>query len=291
MSSKVAEIISERFVEALKAGTVPWRRPWKVQRPYNLKSKRQYQGVNMLMLGLAGYDDPRWVTYKQCTELGGTVRKGQKGWPVVFFKMIPDKSHTPAEGEQQRTIPLLRYTTAFNVEQTEGLELGEYSSDSVIVSDEYVSDFIRNTGIKVVSGATPHYSVRDDVVVLPPEEMFTSRESFLSTYLHELLHATGHPSRLDRFDMNTINDMYGKEELVAEIGSSILRAELGVETPDEFEQSAAYLAGWIKRLTDEPNLILSAARQAENGVEWLKSAAAANDNTPGMLEEFAEEVM
>jgi antirestriction protein ArdC len=289
MSSKVAEIISERFVEALSSGVVPWRRPWKSQRPYNLKSKSQYQGVNMLMLGLAGYTDPRWVTYKQATDLGGNIKKGEKGWPIVFFKMIPDKKHQPAEGERQRKIPLLRYTTAFNVEQTEGIELPELTYGKPIVSDEYVDDFIRACGIKAVTGPAPAYSVRTDTIILPPMESFTSKEGYYSTYFHELVHSTGHPGRLDRFSAETVNEMYGKEELIAEIGSSILRAELCVETPDEFEQSAAYLAGWISRLTDEPGLILWAASRAENGVNWLKDAVASNDQTPGMLDEFADE--
>ena len=123
LRKSVYEIITERILEKLEQGTVPWHKPWAAGgSPQNLISGKEYRGVNVFLLGSQGFASPYWVSFKQAKQLGGSVRKGERATPVVFWKWIERASENPETGDTEtKQIPLIRYYSVFNVEQCDGI--------------------------------------------------------------------------------------------------------------------------------------------------------------------------
>lgn len=277
MSKALAyEKITARIIAALEAGTVPWRKPWKAgdQWPRNLKSKKNYRGINVWMLSLSEYSSPWWVTFKQAKSMGGKVRKGEKGTVVVFWKRLKIKDK---ETEEDKIIPFLRYYYVFNVEQVDGLEekIPETKVrtpvEAVAAADAIVDGYPAAPAIKN-GGVRASYSPLTDAVSMPPRDSFEGSERYYSTLFHELVHSTGHSKRLDRgLDSSFGSSNYSQEELVAEMGAAFLCGESSIETPEQSEQSAAYIANWLERLNSDSRLVVTAAAQAQRGVDHILS--------------------
>jgi antirestriction protein ArdC len=272
MKKTVHEIITERFLEQLKNGDIPWRRPWKMlgDSPVNLKTKKPYRGVNILLLLMQGYPQNFWGSYKQWGSLGANVKKGESGTPVIFWKWF--------EKEDGTEMPFLRYYTTFNIEQVENLDpkyvpvkedLPEFipiDKASNIIKDMQNRPEISHGGDKAFY--TPTY----DKVQLPIEKAFNSPEKYYSTAFHELVHSTGHQSRLNRKEVVETNffgsEDYSKEELVAELGASFLCAECNI-LERTFDNSAGYLSSWISQLEKNPKWIVSASSKAEKAFNFI----------------------
>ncbi|MFZ1991214.1 MAG: zincin-like metallopeptidase domain-containing protein, partial [Alphaproteobacteria bacterium] len=254
--------VTNKIVADLEKGIRTWLKPWSVEhtagritRP--LRGNGQpYNGINVLMLwGEAvakGFVCPIWMTYRQADELGGHVRKGEHGSPVVYADRIT-RTETNARGEEvENEIPFLKAYTVFNCEQIEGLPQQFYPAPPaalpVPARIEAAEAFATGTGAEIrFGGNRAYYSVTNDYVQLPPFESFRDAESYYATLLHELTHWTRHETRLNReFGRERWGDAgYAAEELVAELGAAFLCADLGV-TPEIREDHASYIATWLE---------------------------------------------
>jgi antirestriction protein ArdC len=275
--------VTERVVADLERGARPWLKPWTSGRTRITRPRRHngmpYRGVNVLLLwGEAidrGYSAHLWMTYRQALELGAHVRQGEHGTTVVYADRIVRKDTDDAGHEVERAIPFLKAYTVFNVAQIENLPAHyvtqpEPQADPVerIASAEA---FIAATGATLRHGGDrAYYSPKLDIIQLPVPEAFRDAESYAATTAHELTHWTAHPTRLNRdFGGRRFGDTgYAREELVAELGSAFLCADLGI-TPEPREDHAAYLAHWIAVLKDDKRAIFAAAAHAQKAVDYL----------------------
>ena len=270
----VYQEVTDRIVAALEEGTVPWHKPWAdagAQR--NLRSGKEYRGVNQLLLSLSDYGSPYWVTFKQAKELGGSVRKGEKSSLVVFWKMLRLKD----EGEDEtRTVPMLKHYRVFNVEQCDGLEVPQDERQArdvhPIAACQSIMARYRNGPTVQHGGGRACYMPARDIVQLPVQSAFESDEAYYSTAFHELIHSTGHESRLKRDGIEQVaafgTATYSREELVAELGASMLCGQAGI-APAVLDQSTAYVASWLKRLKDDRKLVVQAAGKAQRGADHV----------------------
>lgn len=267
----VYEIITNRIVEQLDKGVVPWRKPWATSRPVNYVTGKPYNGINLMLL-----DAGEYATYNQINKAGGQVIQGSKGSIVVFYKAIEKENpeDLDEDGNPTKKIKrILRYSTVFKIgEQTTGLELKHTNKEKnvkVILSGEQVSkDYLTKENIKLSTSNEASYSPTLDDIKIPAITSFDKSESYYATLFHEMVHSTGHESRLNREIKNGFgSEKYSKEELVAEMGSAFLCAETGIE-PD-IENSSAYIAAWKQRLQDDSYLIVCASKYAQKAVKFI----------------------
>ena len=297
MRADVYQKITDQIVSELEKGVRPWFKPWnaehaagRITRPLR-GNGIPYQGINVLMLWSAamakGYAAPIWMTFKQALDLGAHVRKGEEGSLVVYADKIVRTETDAATGEEaERAIPFMKGYTVFSVEQIDGLPEHYYGKltprAETVPRIERAEAFFAATRATIRHGGTMAlYSVTHDHVQMPPIEAFRDAESYYATLAHEATHWTRHPSRLDRdFGRKRFGDEgYAMEELVAELGSAFLSADLDL-TPEVREDHAAYIASWIKVLKDDKRAIFSAASHAQRAADFLhglqNSAAEAN---------------
>lgn len=275
---KVNEIITQKFIEALEKGVCPWQKPWKAgQLPMNLVSKKVYRGINLFLLSHSQFTSPYWLTYKQAKTKGGQVKKGEKSTTVIFWKV--SKYDDKKTGEEKTSF-MLRYYNVFNLEQCEGIEAptseeGEkLDFQPIQAAEDMAFDFIdrEKVGLKHVGNAACYVPSLDEVR-MPAKETFVSEGAYYSTLFHEFAHSTGHESRLNRLDNSSFgSDPYAKEELVAELSAAYVCADLGID--NTFDNSAAYLQSWIKKLKGDANLLFSASKQATRAFARIKGESA-----------------
>ena len=277
---------TDKIVADLEKGVRTWLKPWSVEhtagkivRPLRATGK-PYQGINVLMLWseavTKGFVCPIWMTYRQASELGANVRKGEHGSPVVYADRIK-RTETSETGEEiENEIPFLKGYTVFNCEQIEGLPAQYYSAPAQpLPAAERIAvaeTFAVSTGAEVRHGGNrAYYSCSADHVQLPLFESFRDAESYYATLLHELTHWTRHEKRLDReFGRKRWGDAgYAAEELVAELGAAFLCADLGI-TPEPREDHAAYLASWLEVLKNDKRAIFTAAAYAQRAADFLQ---------------------
>ena len=274
------QIVTDRICALLEAGTAPWHQPWQadVGMPRNLVSKKAYRGINVFILGSQHYDSPWWLSFKQVQEKGGRIRKGERMTYVVFWKLL-ERTHTAEDGSSERdTLPILRYYTVVNARQCEGLtlpplEVIEREHTPLEACEALVAGIPTPPAIQH-GDAQAYYRPATDSVHMPDPERFETAERYYATLFHELTHATGHPSRLNRptlKDAQRFGDTsYAKEELVAEMGAAFLCGATGIVN-DTIDQSAAYLQGWLKALRNDPRLLVLAAAQAQKAADLLRN--------------------
>lgn len=285
----VYQMVTDRIIEAIESGTVPWRKTWKGgdTDPQNFVSGHRYRGINALLAALSPYDMPYFLTFKQAKTLGGHIKKGASGLPIVFFKFsYLDKNRKPvsAEAAENRKdiikVPIARYFSVFNIEDTEGIdynlpEMAEVNDlEPIRRAEALIENMPKPPIIREAFRKSASYSPLVDTVNMPLVGQFQTAEEYHSTKFHELIHATGHQSRLAREGItaeaiNFGSPTYSREELVAEIGAAFLCNKAGIETLDTFQNSASYLNGWLSRLKDDKNLIFVAARQARDAVDYI----------------------
>jgi antirestriction protein ArdC len=226
------------------------------------------------VLALSGYSSRYWLTFNQAKKKGGSVRKGEKGTPVVFWKWLEKEAEDPETGEKTTDrIPLLRYYTVFNLEQTHGVEDSELAEKPEISPIDAAQAIISNMPRRpsMVPGR-PAYNAKADIVSLPTFERFDRAEDFYSTAFHELAHSTGHGSRLGRkeeVEATFFGDPdYSKEELVAEMTAAYLSNEAGITT-QTLENSAAYIKGWLEVFSGDRKMLVCAAAAAQKAADFI----------------------
>lgn len=284
MALDIYQAVTDRIIELLDRGTVPWRQPLRGgdgggRLPFSLASGRAYRGINVFLLAvtawLEGYGSPHWLTFRQARERGGHVRKGEKASLVVFWKQY---ATTDRESGEPITVPVLRHYRVFNAEQCEGVERPEPDDQEDPLDVEPIEEASRivshyEGGPRVEhKGSRAFYRPSDDLVRLPLRERFVDAESYYLTRFHELVHSTGHPTRLNRLGGDSPAPFgtcdYSKEELVAEMGAAFLAAAAGIG-PQTIEQSASYIDGWRRRLSSDKKLVVQAAGAAQRAADWV----------------------
>jgi antirestriction protein ArdC len=293
---KIYEIVTERMVKALEAGTVPWHQPWRSPAagaggwPRKLSSGKNYRGVNVWLLGLValteGYSSTYWGTIKRINELGGQVRKGESPTLVTFWKSFTKTEEDEETGKPKKVkIFYLRYHKVFNADQAEGLPERYYAKPEPeavpaglaherIESAEkiFAAYLAENPGLTYHErGDKAFYRPSTDELTVPALEDHDSANAYYSTKFHETTHSTGHETRCNRPGVAKIDhfgsEKYSKEELVAEMGASILCAVAGID--GDFENSAAYIGHWLKVLKGDPKLVVQASAQAQRAVDFV----------------------
>lgn len=289
---KICDEVTREIIEALTRGVLPWRVPWESGGGVALMPLRAcgtpYRGVNVVTLwrkaiGM-GYSAPFWMTYRQASALGGQVRKGERGTTVINVGTIVRESEDP--DEEPTRIGYLRSYSVFNADQIDGLD-GRFHATAVRpmatgaeVDPAFMAWFGR-LGIRLETSGAPRafYDVARDVIHMPPGDCFKDGAAYAGVLLHEAIHATGAPHRLDRrINAAVSNAGYAHEELVAELGSAMAGALLGIEP--RFEDNAAYLSEWIKALNADNRAIIKAASEAQAACDWLIARAGQPAATP-----------
>jgi antirestriction protein ArdC len=296
MNTKSYELVTERLIELLENGVAPWRRNFKVDRitsPANFASKKTYKGLNYFLLEgmqyFKGYKSSFWMTFKQAKDAGGKVIKGEKGMPVTYFNfLMKDKNGKKTLDEKQAVekIPFFKHSYVFNLDQIEGIEdptkvIDEPLNDDIepIEAAQNIIDNMPNKPAisidnnKLSPRGNPCYVPSQDEVRMPEMNRFKDAENFYSVFFHELIHSTGHKSRLDRKGVGKGSsfgdEVYSKEELIAEMGAAFLCNEARIDNSDIMENSAAYLQSWIKALKGDCKLAVQAASAAQKASEYI----------------------
>ena len=299
---KICKIITDRIIGLLKKGVVPWQKPWKggaYNIPRSVSTKKHYQGTNLTLLSCAGYSSPWFLTYGQAKNLGGQVKKGEKSLPVTYWKFYDEevctgyynsslgcagKSCGKCSGTgKYKPMPNLFSFNVFNALQCEKLPEKYYK---IIKKKEELIDFTPIKDCEEIIKNYPNkpkiahdqnnrcfYRPSADAVHMVKPEKFISKEEYYSTFFHELIHSTGHKSRLNREGVSGTHFFgsheYSKEELVAELGSTFLCGISGIDRSSVIKNSASYIKSWKSKLSKNEDWILWAGSRSSKAVEYI----------------------
>ena len=293
MKTDLYQSVTDRIVSSLEQGVRPWMKPWnaehaagRITRPLRANGIA-YQGINVLVLWseaiTKGYSAPIWMTFRQALELNAHVRKGERGSTVVYASTITRNGRDEAGEESEQSIPFLKSYTVFNVEQIEDLPpqyhaVAEPRLDPVQRIERADAFFAATRASIKHGGNRAYYNIGSDFVQMPAFEAFRDAESYYATLAHECTHWTRHDSRLAReYGRKHWGDAgYAMEELVAELGSAFLCADLDL-TPEIREDHAAYIASWLEVLKNDKRAIFSAAAHAQRAADFLGQLQARAD--------------
>lgn len=289
------QLVTDRIIDALEHGVVPWKKPWRadLDAPRSLSSRKPYRGVNVFLLlwtaAAKGYASPWWGTYRQITDRGGQVRKGEHGSVVVFWRVFEVEDAAAKGGK--RKIPMLRYFTVFNADQCDELDVPKLAPEADFVplkkAEAALKRYLADGGPTFKHGGSrAFYNPPADSLATPKPGLFDSREAYYSTLWHEVTHSTGHASRLNRDGITDPvkfgTEKYGKEELIAEMGAAFLCGETGI--PPLVDESAAYIQHWLTTIKGDPKLVVQAAGAAQKaanlvlGITYDADAESGNGN-------------
>lgn len=265
---KLFEIIDEH------QGLPQWRKTWSVKGNNGLPKGMGgfYRGINLWTLLAeqieSGHASSIWLTYSQIKQRGGHVLNGAKGSKVCFFKLREVEQEETGDGDDPKMLPLFRAYTVFNLDQT---SMAGREDDVVAVSVGQIEKLLSVLGVNVSEfGNQPYFQPTQDVIVMPRREFFNSAADYDMTLLHELVHWTGHASRLDRQtikDYSKTDAIRAEEELIAEIGSVFLAAHFGIV--GDLLNHASYVASWKKHL--DAKAVGRAMSQASKAFGWIIS--------------------
>lgn len=272
--------ITALILADLEAGVRPWTRPWMsggaTSRPLR-HDGQPYHGVNVLTLWVraarCGYVRPIWMTFRQALSLGGAVRKGEKGAPVVYAAPVVAADDRDDQPGGRRGGRFLKRYTVFNLDQIEGLDDRYPPPVRLAVAEriDHAERYFTATGAHIRAGGDiACYRPDADTVHMPAFETFLDREAYYAVLAHELVHWTGHSSRLDRdLSLGRFGDeAYAREELVAELGAAFVCADLGLALEPRPDH-AAYIASWLRVLRNDTRFIVAAAAHAERAARFL----------------------
>lgn len=282
----IYQTVTNRIVSSLKAGVIPWEKPWKTPRfaggpfPRNFFTGKPYRGINVMLLWSSDYSSPFWLTFKQAQELKGHIRKGETGTPIVFYKQLPEDKKTGGDKDEDDRAPfLLCHYTVFNVEQCDGLTLPEIEQPTnapEIDEDELCEGIVTawaNRPALHLTSTTEHrayYRPGTDSVHMPARSRFVDAPHYYSTLFHELVHSTGRTSRLNRtFGDHFGDELYSKEELVAEMGAAFLCVIAGIANEHTDRNTTAYIQNWISKLEEDNRLVIHAAANAQRAADCI----------------------
>lgn len=287
MRNRIVQELTAWFVQQLALGVKPWEKCWKdvLSMPNNFSTRNRYHGINVFILQAAlqkyNYTTNFWLTFKQAQELGGKIKKGAKAVACFYFTLLErEVDNISATGEETESVkfPYYKLFYVFNLDQIEGIE---YQQSDFIVNDshtphELAEELIKNSGAKIERGGRPCYFSVRDVINMPPPELFCDTDHYYAALLHELSHWTGHHSRLNRKleSHSRSSKEYAFEELIAEMGSAFLMADLGLKA--KLQDHPSYVAGWLEILQGDSRKLISAANKADHILTYLQQFYSAN---------------
>ena len=268
--------VTSRIIAEMEKGVIPWKKPWIASgKCVSHATGKPYSLLNQMLLGRPG----EYVTFNQCQQAGGRIKKGAKSQMVVFWKWIEQEDEETGE---KKEVPFLRYFNVFHIDQCEGLSAKHTESlPEIISADEkaeaVIAGYLQKSGVRLIheEGDQAFYRPSADSITLPLMKQFKRACEYYSTIFHEMTHSTGRASRLDRLDKTAFfgTEAYSKEELIAEIGAAALVNHTGLETPESLKNSAAYIRNWLTVLKNDKRLIVSAAGKAEKAVNLILGTA------------------
>lgn len=278
---KPHEVINERFIELLEKGVAPWRQPWQSRQrglAINIVSGKKYTGCNFFITNFQEFNSSRWGTYQQFKKLGGQVKKGEKGTPIIFYTCLEKEGK---EGEGKEKIPFAKLSYVFNLDQVEGIKMDEVQTvklnnhETIQACENAIKNFPLGFPKPIHKEDRAFYKPSLDIINLPEIGLFSSSQEYYHTYFHEAIHATGHERRLKREGVTNSNyfgnECYSKEELIAELGASYMSAHCGIDA-DIIENSSSYIAGWLKVLRENPRYITQSSAKAWKAYQYLTNA-------------------
>lgn len=290
MQSKTREQLVKMYLDALKENKIPWRERWYSDLNKNGVTNTEYRGVNQLILSYVAYKekykDNRWLTYKQIKENNYKITNAKgKGVPIEFWSVYDIKNKIRLDfptyekiiektPERKKDFKVFCNTTyVFNTSLIEGIKPNEKNNRNTIPTNIYFKRLISKLHIEYIEeGNKAYYIPSKDTIVLPPSSKFFDKYSYYATQLHELSHATGHSSRLNRNLNNQNKKDYAREELIAEISSSFLMQKLNVKVhEDDYNNHKSYIQSWILLLEDKPNELFKAVGEANKICDYLDS--------------------
>lgn len=279
--------ITNRIITLLEKGVIPWERGWhRGEAPHNPYTPTHYRGINALsLLGTMiaqEWDDPRFATFKQIKQAGGHVLKGSTGTHVLYYVPVLDRNTTIESSDGQKIHPVKfmvpKAYTVFNLAtqaasiDLDPLAIPHHDFNPIEICEQIITGYVDAPPITNDGRDRAFYRPTTDSIHMPKHQHFKSDEDYYSTLFHEIVHSTGHASRLNRDGITTYNPFgskgYAKEELIAEIGASMLCGHAGIDA--NIENSAAYIGGWLKALNDDKTLIVKAASSAETAVNYIQ---------------------
>jgi len=265
-------MVTDRIIEQLEKGVIPWRKPWRGNPAMNYVTRKPYRGVNPMILPHSG----EYLSFLQAKELGGRVKKGEKGSIVVFFKPLEVEDNQTGE---KKNIPFLKYSTVFHLSQIEGIptKLPPFVLSDVQpieAAKKVIDGYTARSGVRfnhVIGNDRAYYQPSTDTITLPEIGQFTSANDYYSVSFHEAAHSTGHETHLNRnIGTSTFGSQkYSQEELVAEIAAAMLMNETGIEISATFENSAGYIKSWLTKLSDDKKMILTASSAAQKAADLI----------------------
>lgn len=274
----VYTLVTDIIVAQLEKGLIPWKKTWREAGiPRNLISNVAYRGINVWLLSALNYQKNFFLTWHQLKKIGGSIHKGEFGHVVVFWKLLEKKRD--AEEEPQKKA-LLRYHKVFNVAQCYNLPSGllervdeaDQTKDPIESCEDIISLMPQRPTISH-NGDKAYYDPRQDYVNVPDLQCFVDAESYYNVLFHELVHSTGHISRLHRKELVETfvfgSLLYSIEELTAEIGASYLQSIAGIASSKHIENNVAYIQGWLKQLRNDKRFIIYASSQAQRATDFI----------------------
>lgn len=273
----IYQVVTDKIIRKMEEGNFRWVKSWTgaFSGAFNRISKKSYSLLNQMLLE----HDGEYATFKQWSELGGKIKKGAESEMVVFWSFIEKKEEDENGNEKiVNRFPILRYFNVFHISQVEGVEpLDEderKENEEIQSAQKIVDSYLNKEKLKLVhkNRGKAYYSPSFDYINMPELNQFTSSNEYYSTLFHEMVHSTGHNSRLNRgLEKNAGfgSESYSKEELVAEIGSAGLCEIANISTNNTFINSVAYLQSWIRALRGDKKLIVSATSAAEKAIEFI----------------------
>lgn len=276
----VYEVITQKIIQELEKGNTPWHRPWAVSGlPRNFVTKKEYRGLNCFLLQLNNFREPYYLTFNQIKNLNGSIISGAQSQLVIYWKWVESKTEVDVNGKA-KLYPLLRYYRVFNIEQVFGIKylsaIKQLTEFEKLSRCEQIIDGYKNRPPVSHTQQQAFYNPVEDHINMPMKESFKNNEEYYATLFHELVHSTGHSSRLNREEIATTSaygsQEYSKEELVAEMGAAFLCAKTGISIRT-IANSAAYIRGWLHNLKKDCRILFQAASHAQKAVDYMLNAS------------------
>ncbi|RBW68256.1 ArdC family protein [Bacillus taeanensis] len=266
--ASVYEIVTNKIIEKLEEGMIPWRRPWTNAGAVNWKTQKPYRGINVMLL-----ESGEYASFKQIQEAGGKVKKGEKAHIVVFWKWLEKEDEETGKIEK---IPMLRYFKVFNIQtQVEGLKSKRktetFQHNPVEEAEKIIKGYQDAPRYTFMSGEA-YYLPSRDIINVPPMKDFPNVNEYYSTMFHEIVHSTGHERRLHRQGIiepaGFGSETYSREELIAEMGAAMLCGVSGIDN-STIDNSASYINSWLRKLKEDSRLVVQAAAKAQHAADYI----------------------
>ncbi|MEP0710695.1 ArdC-like ssDNA-binding domain-containing protein [Algoriphagus sp.] len=288
-SPDIYQKVTDLIIEKLEQGVIPWKQPWhEMGMPANYLTKKPYKGINLWLLLSCNHQYPYYLTFKQANGLGGKVKKGAKALPICYWnfafrdkktgKVIPEDRIGEYDLKLVSKSGFLKEYKVFPIEQIEGIEweFPETSPKAELPVNEtclkIYSEMVRPPEL-IHQGSMAYYRTDLDQITMPERKLFPSSEAYFGVLYHELCHATGHSTRLNRPEItephSSSDTEYAKEELLAEMGAGYLNNLTGILDKNLLENSVAYIQHWLSELRNDKHILIEAASKAQKAVDYI----------------------